>query len=374
MTDIFISYSRKDSDFMRRLHEALTTHQRDIWVDWEDIPLSADWWKEICAGIEAAESFMFIISPDGVRSEVCQREIDYAVSHNKRIVPVLRHELTAEDQSRIHPAVRSHNWIFFREEDAFDKSVAALLKAIDTDLSYVREHTRLLVRAKEWESKNRDTSLLLRGSDLIEAESWLIASAGKEPQPLDLHKQFIALSRKSVNARQRTTIGALIFGLLIASALAVFAFIQWQAAADNAVRANDNAATATFALGLAADNAATAYALAAIADSNAATAVAAVATIEGYIPKAVVEDGPLRMREGPGQNYTIIRLLQKGATVSVLGRTGRQGTETEYTEWYLVEWENGGQKVKGWIAAQFTNQNTQLTIEVPVIDPAPVTN
>lgn len=372
MTDVFISYSRKNSDFMRRLHEALKTHQRDIWVDWEDIPLSADWWKEICTGIEAAETFLFIISPDGVRSEVCLKEIDHAVSHNKRIVPVLHQELTVEDQPRIHPAVRSHNWIFFREQDDFEKSVAALLKAIDTDLSHVREHTRLLVRAKEWESKNRDASLLLRGSDLTEAESWLYASAGKDPQPLDLHKGFIAFSRKSVNARQRAAMGALVFGLMITSVLAVFAFVQWQAAAANANLANENAATATFALGLAAANAEIAYTAAAVADNNAATAVAAVATIESYIPKAVVEDGPLNLREGPGTNYTRIALLQTGAAVSVLGRTGRQGTETEYTEWYLVEWVDGGQKIKGWIAAQFTNQNTQLTIEVPVIDPVPV--
>ncbi len=374
MTDVFISYSRKDNDFIRRLHEALTRHQRDIWVDWEDIPLSADWWQEICAGIEAAQTFLFIISPDGVRSEVCQKEIDYAVSHNKRIVPVLRQELGTEDQPRIHPAIRSHNWIFFREQDDFEKSVAALLKAIDTDLSFVREHTRLLVRAKEWDNKNRDASLLLRGSDLTDAETWLYASAGKEPQPLELHKQFIAISRKSANARQRTTIGALVAGLLLTSLLAVFAFIQWQAAAANSNLANDNAATATFALGLAADNAATAYALADVAEASAATAVAAVATLEGYIPKAVVEDGPLRLRVGPGVNWEIIGLLQTGATVSVLGRTGREGTETEYTEWYLIEWEGGGQRIQGWIAAQFTNQNTTLTIEVPVIDPVPVTN
>jgi hypothetical protein len=346
MADVFISYSRKDSDFMRRLHEALTAHKRDIWVDWEDIPLSADWWKEICAGIEAAEAFMFIISPDGVRSEVCQKEIDHAVSHNKRIVPVLRQELSAEDQPRLHPAIRSHNWIFFREQDDFEKSIAALIKAIDTDLSYVREHTRLLVRAKEWDSKKRDASLLLRGNDLTEAEFWLFASEGKDPQPLDLHKQFIALSRKSVNARQRATIGALVAGLLLTSVLAVFAFIQWQAAADNARLANENAANLAIAL----------------------------ATIESYIPKAVIEDGPLRLREGPATTYPIIMLLQEGVTVSVLGRTGRQGTETDYTEWYLVEWQGDGQKIRGWIAAQFTNQNTQITIEVPVIEPIPVTN
>ena len=39
MTDVFISYSRKDGDFARRLTNALTASGRDVWVDWEDIPL-----------------------------------------------------------------------------------------------------------------------------------------------------------------------------------------------------------------------------------------------------------------------------------------------------------------------------------------------
>ena len=47
MADVFISYSRKDKEFVRSLHEALARHNRDTWVDWEDIPLTADWLKEI---------------------------------------------------------------------------------------------------------------------------------------------------------------------------------------------------------------------------------------------------------------------------------------------------------------------------------------
>lgn len=60
-----------------------------MWVDWQDIPLTADWWKEICTGIEAADNFIFIISPESVRSKVCFDEIQRAVVHHKRIVPVL---------------------------------------------------------------------------------------------------------------------------------------------------------------------------------------------------------------------------------------------------------------------------------------------
>ena len=61
MPDVFISYSRKDKVFVRHLHDALTANERDIWIDWEDIPLSADWWAEIRTGIEGSNIFVFIL-------------------------------------------------------------------------------------------------------------------------------------------------------------------------------------------------------------------------------------------------------------------------------------------------------------------------
>ena len=47
MSDVFISYSRKDKNFARALHQALTKHGKDVWVDLEDIPPTAEWLKEI---------------------------------------------------------------------------------------------------------------------------------------------------------------------------------------------------------------------------------------------------------------------------------------------------------------------------------------
>ena len=38
MQDVFISYARKDKEFVRRLHAALIEAGRDSWVNWEDIP------------------------------------------------------------------------------------------------------------------------------------------------------------------------------------------------------------------------------------------------------------------------------------------------------------------------------------------------
>ncbi|NEQ55484.1 MAG: toll/interleukin-1 receptor domain-containing protein, partial [Leptolyngbya sp. SIO3F4] len=88
MNNVFISYSRKDKSFVQALNKTLEESGQDTWVDWKDIPISADWWKEIEIGIEKADTFIFIISPYSVESKVCGQEIDHAVKHNKRILPI----------------------------------------------------------------------------------------------------------------------------------------------------------------------------------------------------------------------------------------------------------------------------------------------
>ncbi len=47
MSDVFISYSRKDIAFARLLKESLKKSQVDAWIDWERIPVGEKWWPEI---------------------------------------------------------------------------------------------------------------------------------------------------------------------------------------------------------------------------------------------------------------------------------------------------------------------------------------
>jgi hypothetical protein len=67
-----------------------------------------------------------------------------------------------------------------------------LLQTLDTDLPHLRMHTRLLVRAKEWETSKGDRSLLLHGTELAEAESWLISASTKDPEPTEQQVTYIA--------------------------------------------------------------------------------------------------------------------------------------------------------------------------------------
>src|ERR671933_127347 len=112
MSDAFISYSRRDKDFVKNLYEAFVKLNRNVWVDWKNIPLTADWRKEISEGILAADNFIFVISPDSIASQECGVEIEQAISHNKRLVPILYRNVDPKDT---HPSLAAINWTFFRE-------------------------------------------------------------------------------------------------------------------------------------------------------------------------------------------------------------------------------------------------------------------
>ena len=223
MAKVFISYSRKDRDFVRRLGDALAAHACEAWVDWKDIPLTAEWQQEIFANIEAADNFAFVISSESVVSANCKREIAHAAANNKRMVPIY-HQLVPDEA--IPEPVAKFQRIDFCNENHFDSKLAAVVKALDTDLAWVQAHTRLLTRAKEWERDARDGSLLLRGKDLRDAEQWVAKSAEREPNPTTLHTQYILASRQAATRLQRVIVGAVAVAFLIAVGLAIYAFRQ----------------------------------------------------------------------------------------------------------------------------------------------------
>jgi len=193
-SDVFISYSRQDMHIAKRIGDALRALQYEIWADWEDIPQTVDWWKEIQAGIASATTFAFLISPDSALSDVCRQEVQYAVENHKRIVPILYRELEDDHRESLHPAIRTHNWMFFNDEDdaTFEESLQELIKVFTLDVQYLRSHTRYFVRAREWKERTEEKSFLLVGTDALEAEKWLRESSEKDPPPTPLHYQYIS--------------------------------------------------------------------------------------------------------------------------------------------------------------------------------------
>ena len=229
MPDIFISYSRHDKAFVKVLHDALVVSKYETWIDWQDIAPTTEWWKEIEVGIETAHTFIFVISKDSVASEYCHKEIDHAVKHGKRLVPILRKKDFI--QSEIHPKLGQHQWLSFQEGEDFKEAFSSLVQTINNDLDYQKAHTRLQIRAIEWSQRSRDSSLLLRGSELNRAEQWLLQASGeKEPKPTELQAGYIAASRKGETYQQQIVIGALSGLLILATSAGIWAWIQQEKA------------------------------------------------------------------------------------------------------------------------------------------------
>lgn len=347
MSDVFISYSRKDKAFVQALHQALTAQKRDVWIDWEDIPATADWWKEIKEGMDGANNVLFIISPDSAESKICQDEIAYAVSSNKRLIPVLYKSV--EGNKGLHPRITSHNWVIFEGAD-FNYAFAALVKAMDTDLEHVRSHTRILTKAREWEDHARNQSYLLAGVDLDAAEAWLGKSGDKEPFPTPLQSEYILASRKAQRARQQQVLIGVSVGLVISVGLAILSLFLFNDAS------NQRNAVSTLYV-----QAVTSEAQIRVAYDQ---AVAAEATSRFFISRVnIVPDRPINLYEIPSPDGEIVGQLTRTSDILLFGITPDQ-------EFFFVE--VNGLKAWMWTRDLASNSRSVIRIEtnIAIFDPS----
>ncbi len=196
--DVFISYSRSDSDFVRKLNEALQMQGKTTWFDQESIPSGSDFQQELYRGIQICDNFLFVISPQSVHSPYCQDEVKYVEELSKRIVTVVYQPVPPSD---LPESLSKVQWIDFNQHSGeFYANFNELVRTLDIDREYVSNHTKWSLRAMEWENKHKSQDLLLRGSEFALAEEWLqgALAENKNPPPTSLQQEFITKSKKAI--------------------------------------------------------------------------------------------------------------------------------------------------------------------------------
>ncbi len=239
MTNTFISYSRKDTEYTHEIVDAIKARGLDAWVDWEGIPPTVDWMEQIQKGIAEADTFLFLLSPDSAASKVCADELEYAAKNGKRIIPIVLRDVKPDEA----PVQTRHlNWIFFRKDkEDFEAALDKLVTAINTDYGWVQAHRRLQVKALEWEKHSREGGYLLRGHDLQDAEAQHAMNSSKQPEPTDLQREYVFASRKAVERQRRIlTIASIVVAIALLG-LGIFASIKAVEATRQAVIAQKNA-------------------------------------------------------------------------------------------------------------------------------------
>jgi WD40 repeat protein len=201
---VFISYNRDDNAFSDQLDAALGAFGFSTTLDRHGIVGGEDWKIRLSSLIRDADTVVFVLSPSSARSEVCEWEVGEAWRLGKRIIPILCRPLgDARPPSRL----ADRNYIFFYSEPKFPDSgfgtgLARLVSALNSDLDWLREHTRLLERASEWDAADRAESRLLFGDSIAAAKAWAARRPKGAPEPTALHYEFIRASEEAEARRQ----------------------------------------------------------------------------------------------------------------------------------------------------------------------------
>lgn len=88
---LFISYARVDKPYCLQIVNLLEAHE--VWYD-QRLYAGQQWWKEILRRLDWCEGFVYLLSPDSVQSEYCQKEFEIALQLGRHIFPVLIHPQT----------------------------------------------------------------------------------------------------------------------------------------------------------------------------------------------------------------------------------------------------------------------------------------
>src|SRR6516165_1077468 len=201
---VFVSYSRDDVDFSDQLDAALNAYGFECIIDRQDISGGEDWKRRLGNLISEADTVLFVLSPTSARSEIFVWEVEEAARLGKRILPVNCRPLQGVSPP---PRLRDLNYIFFHSDPkaapgaGFGTGLAKLVPALNTDFDWLREHTRYLQRATEWDKGGRPANRLLSGDDIAEAKAWAARQPKNAPEPTALHLDFIRASEEEAEAR-----------------------------------------------------------------------------------------------------------------------------------------------------------------------------
>lgn len=88
MTQVFISYSRNDMDFVQRLAADLQRADLDVWWDLSDIQGSDVWERKIEEGLNSSQYFIVVLSPASLESRWVRREYLSADIKKIKIIPL----------------------------------------------------------------------------------------------------------------------------------------------------------------------------------------------------------------------------------------------------------------------------------------------
>lgn len=133
MLNLFISYSHEDENFVAQLRLTLKQGGYNVWMDNRSLLPGDEWAKEIESSIQASDVLLICCSHASSKSEWVRREIEMALAHGLKIIPLLVEKVPLLDKvSHLH-------WIDFTAMRYYEEEYQKLVRALE---AYHAHHQR----------------------------------------------------------------------------------------------------------------------------------------------------------------------------------------------------------------------------------------
>ena len=140
-TDVFISYSRSDSDIAERLYTTLTAHGKRVWYDKQNLTDGGNFMQEIRKAIRTTKYFIPIFSSNITKekneSHVYRNEwdlaIEVAISMGRTFIIPLAEEGFDFYNASIPEKLQHHNAIFYSQGNDFNLITEKIIHKMNQD-------------------------------------------------------------------------------------------------------------------------------------------------------------------------------------------------------------------------------------------------
>ncbi len=177
------------------LSQLLSEAQIAYWQCPRPWPTTVDPESAISRATEACDSYLLVLTPRSLADALCLQGLLFALSMNKRIVPVLAETVPID---RLPEPLQTLEVIDLRTTVpplAQTAEGRQLVQTLHHEANHYRIHTQLLVKALQWERQQRDPTLLLQREELNKYQRWLAeTNLRSQPQPLQLQTLYVAES------------------------------------------------------------------------------------------------------------------------------------------------------------------------------------
>jgi hypothetical protein len=177
------------------LRHLLTQAQISFWECPPFCSSTQDAETAISRATEACDNYLLVLSPAAVADDYCLQGLLFALSLNKRIMPLMAEPVALDHLPDPLQALEIIDLQWTQPPLSQTPQGHQIVATLHHEADYHQAHTQLLTRALQWERRQRDPALLLQGADLVWYQRWLGGARERSHHgPIYLQSLYVAES------------------------------------------------------------------------------------------------------------------------------------------------------------------------------------